>query len=578
MTLSEKETPVERIEPAVMTANERENAEKHDVHTSKNAAVGEGPPILGYLIIAGGFVLLWAWHVKSLRTLLYQQWPMIVAAVFLLLCLGLTFGSVRRRLKKARTATQVSLVMVLLALLSAAVIGGVVLPTQSQNAAFKCVFLLIACLFPPILYYLFISTRKYSLLYEFILNLDRLGLLRKRQLAPHCTKQNGECELDSSLRLRIRAYLERFEAVYGSLGSLVNELVEAKDPRELIANEQRSAEMANLASVFNQGSTAPLIISTVLIALGWVLVMPPLTVPSSAVQNQVQPVGISLFATPIYYAFLGAYFFAAQMLFRRYIRKDLRGSAYTSVSMRILLAVIGTWVIMQLRSLIGANGDSQIAALAFAIGFFPPVAWRLVRQALKGISGLLLPALDSQLPLSDLDGLNIWHQTRLEEEDIESTPSMATADIVDLLLNTRIPPDRIIDWVDQAILYTQLPEEKSSGYRKQLRKHGIRTASQFLYAYDRSNCQEDTSSFEAILSAEHGQRSPVRGLAMTLFTNPNLCLIQSWRGLTMLAGQVASLSAQDSRDNSADPHSHLSNGKAHPANASIARPQLANAT
>ena len=31
---------------------------------------------------------------------------------------------------------------------------------------------------------------------------------------------------------------------------------------------------------------------------------------------------------------------------------------------------------------------------------------------------------------------------------------MASADIVELMLNTRLPADRIIDWVDQAILYT----------------------------------------------------------------------------------------------------------------------------
>jgi hypothetical protein len=30
---------------------------------------------------------------------------------------------------------------------------------------------------------------------------------------------------------------------------------------------------------------------------------------------------------PLTYAFLGAYFFSLQMLFRRYVHRDLRGSA-----------------------------------------------------------------------------------------------------------------------------------------------------------------------------------------------------------------------------------------------------------
>lgn len=214
-----------------------------------------------------------------------------------------------------------------------------------------------------------------------------------------------------------------------------------------------------------------------------------------------------------------------------------------------------------LRSVIGPKGDAQIAPLAFAIGFFPPVAWQLVRQSLKTVSGLFLPATDSQLPLSELDGLNVWHQTRFEEEDIEIIPNMATADIVDLLLNTRIPPDRIIDWIDQAILYTHLPEEQTAHYREKLRQQGIRTASEFLYAYERSGCQNDTARFEAILPSERDGRSPVRGLAMALFTNPNLCLIQAWRGLAIGSEDVALIPPHQDTSSPSASHAYARDGK-----------------
>ena len=179
------------------------------------------------------------------------------------------------------------------------------------------------------------------------------------------------------------------------------------------------------------------------------------------------------------------------------------------------------------------------------------------------MTGILFPSLEAQLPLSDLDGLNVWHQTRLEEEDVESIPNMATVDIVDLLLNTRIPPERIIDWVDQAILYTHLSQYHDLKYRAKLRAHGIRTASGLLYAYERSECQLDRPIFEAILPHEPDGRSPIRGIAMALFTNPNLCLIQAWRGLTIASDEVAVLPRHEAHSevSNPEPPTQITNGK-----------------
>ena len=61
-----------------------------------------------------------------------------------------------------------------------------------------------------------------------------------------------------------------------------------------------------------------------------------------------------------------------------------------------------------------------------------------------------------QLPLSRLDGLTIWHQTRLEEEDIENVYNMADTHILSLMLNTKIPANRIIGWADQASVQDKL--------------------------------------------------------------------------------------------------------------------------
>ena len=61
--------------------------------------------------------------------------------------------------------------------------------------------------------------------------------------------------------------------------------------------------------------------------------------------------------------------------------------------------------------------------------------------------------------LSDLDGLTVWDQARLLEEGIEDMHALATANLVDLLLGTRVPVNTLVDWVDQALLYLCVPKK-----------------------------------------------------------------------------------------------------------------------
>jgi hypothetical protein len=115
----------------------------------------------------------------------------------------------------------------------------------------------------------------------------------------------------------------------------------------------------------------------------------------------------------------------------------------------------------------------------------------------------------------------VWHETRLEEEDIENVPNMATANFVDLMLNTRVPADRIIDWVDQAILYTHLGADAAGDQRREaLRKCGIRTASAYV------KVAEDLHTLGELKDATKEQ---VELVSKALETNPNLRLVQRWR-------------------------------------------------
>ncbi|MBD3854089.1 MAG: hypothetical protein IFJ96_04850, partial [Acidobacteria bacterium] len=137
-------------------------------------------------------------------------------------------------------------------------------------------------------------------------------------------------------------------------------------------------------------------------------------------------------------------------------------------------------------------------------------------------------------PLDDLDGLTVWHESRLEEEDIENVPSMASASLPDLLLNTRFSSDLVIGWVDQAILYAHLGEpcktkgEPNAAERARDALHngyGIRTASAF--------CEFAATNGPDEISTGPDSALHVGPLAQAMATEPNLHLIQRWRDLTI---------------------------------------------
>ena len=209
------------------------------------------------------------------------------------------------------------------------------------------------------------------------------------------------------------------------------------------------------------------------------------------------------------------------------------------MSLRIILALIGTWAAITALKAVGRaqTGGLSLAVLGFVIGVFPRVAWQFIQGLTKTIITKLpgmsaaLPSLETQLPVSDLDGLTVWHQARLEEEDIENIPNMASADIVDLMISTRFSPDRIIDWVDQAILFTHLgPGKDAVSHREALRREGIWTATSLIQAFMKGqNRPTDAKDVVQLLSAASG--SHIWTLVDSMETDPNLDLICNWRGI-----------------------------------------------
>jgi len=204
----------------------------------------------------------------------------------------------------------------------------------------RIVFLAIVILLPATMYYLFIATRKVSLLNEFITNLDRLGLLtmQKGSGVGISSEERGRAQLITNRRFE--SYRRKFEALYGPVSD--------DDLRKALFGVEADAALPSRlgsgkdSSFFTSETAIPVVTASILIALGWILIL-PLKQGTAVMTDWLQILEPEKSA--VYFAFLGAYFFSLQMLFRRYVLRDLRPSAYVAVAMRIILAVVGTWVV-----------------------------------------------------------------------------------------------------------------------------------------------------------------------------------------------------------------------------------------
>jgi hypothetical protein len=334
------------------------------------------------------FLLTWGWLVG-----------LVLATVVLVLLLPIG----RRWLARLSPATQAALLSFVGVPLVLTGVGSVVmLPDPYRVTVLRCVFLLVVCSLPAVMWYLFIATRKASLLNDFLSSLFRLGLLDR-----------AANESETSRERRIHSYLQRFEATYGDLPP---EMYQAAIEDRLATYKKSDLAGASATS----SASAPVLMATVLIALGWFVTLPPTGVPGSDWVGALTPS-----ASPVSMAFLGAYFFSLQFIFRRSVQRDLRGSAYAAVAIRIVVSVIGICVLVTIDDVFGFSPAGLLLA-GFVLGVFPRVLWQILDSVFRRMVGrFALPSMRSDLPISDLDGLTVWHEARLEEEDVENLPNMA---------------------------------------------------------------------------------------------------------------------------------------------------------
>jgi hypothetical protein len=131
----------------------------------------------------------------------------------------------------------------------------------------------------------------------------------------------------------------------------------------------------------------------------------------------------------------------------------------------------------------GIVPDTVLRYVRDATAQVPPQVRRISKRLTSSSDPEPLNEFEDRSPLIALDGIGIYERTRLAEEGITSIQALARHDLVDLMLSSRIPASRLIDWLDQALLYQHV----TTADRQQLRKAGIRTATELLAASRNQN-------------------------------------------------------------------------------------------
>jgi hypothetical protein len=372
-------------------------------------------------------------------------------------------------------------VLMLLVVVAGVLIPVLALDRRDQIVLLKLAVAVILAVVPAAIYLQFIASRGITLWEEFVetlrrLNVDTFGELPARDEIPPPTD----------------VYRRRFEATYGRLGS----------PDRLHHGPRGRAFM-------------PIVALTLICGIGWVAVLQPEPVSGTRLFSGDWELSgapaVSIVA--LHFGFAGAYFFIVQMLVRRYFQNDLKSDAFINAIQRVIAVAL----IVATLSYVW-DGGPALAAVAFMIGLFPQLGLDVLRVFVAKAVRSQVPSLRSRHPLDQLDGMNVWYESRLLEEGIEDQQNLATAGWLNLILNTRIPPGRLVDWVDQAHLLLRVDENE----RARLRGFGIRTATdleQVVGPLGTESTGTGTLPTDAIVS-----------LLTTLRYEPTLHNVRSWKG------------------------------------------------
>ena len=323
--------------------------------------------------------------------------------------------------------------------------------------ALQVLFLGVAIVFPALLYFLFDRQRADTLRTRFVFSMFRLD-----------PRVRSRPDVDA-------LYGRQMEEAFGAQLS--------RRPTRQLRFRHRS----------------PMVITTVVLAVGWIVAL--INLDAIPLGGPEVPLDLSRLFEPesnvLAFGFLGAYFFAVNSVLRSYVRGDLQPKAYSQITARVLVVAVLASVVAMTE----LGGNRLVVAVAFFAGIVPETVlqwtWEGVRQLRPGkaVGHRRAGGRDNERdlmsenqPLTELDGIDLYERARLAAEGVANVEALAHGNLVDLLLQTRIPAGRLVDWADQAVLYlhTAIGHTALGSHRRdlfdRLRALGIRTATDLLVA------------------------------------------------------------------------------------------------
>jgi hypothetical protein len=312
-----------------------------------------------------------------------------------------------------------------------------------------------------------------ALLY-FLFDRQRLSVLRK--------------EVERHI-FRLDPSIQTLEDVQASYGEVIEEFYGSNDKSRRLTG----------------GTRAPIVIATAMLSVGMIMTLLP--VGSLEIQSPFDLYALLLpRQTTFSIGFAGAYFFTMATVIRRYTLGDLTAKTYTHIAVRIITVIVLAWVLDILVTLNMSDGTSiggELAqthaitlVIAFIIGVVPDTFWTLLREIAQKtpfLGKMLADVKTDELPLTSIAGVDIYERSRLYEEGISNLQGLVHYDLVNLMLKSRIPSARIVDWVDQAILELHLAQlsGNQATIREYIKNRGIRNTSDFVSLYDENASYTD---------------------------------------------------------------------------------------
>jgi hypothetical protein len=381
-----------------------------------------------------------------------------------------------------RTAYRTLLICVVVA----GLIPAISYDNQSRVFLVKLFFVGFFALLPGWLYVRFVKNLS-EVYVEYVINLFRLQIDRPANLPapPQYSTYYPRWKMDHDMLRspsKDNLYRKKFEDAYGS----------APRPEYLFQERQ----VVRYRGKKGAETFSSVLLLTILLCVGWALVIQPDPYRSlSLLENSPFSGPPELPYRALMFGFFGAYTFILQDLVRRYYRNDLKTAAYVGAVVRLIVV---TLLVSAIQLLPGFDTSPQSEVIAFLIGFFPQAALQILRASVGRLAANTLPNINPGFPLNQLDGVNIWYEARLLEDGIEDMQNLITVSLVDLILLSRAPIDRLVDWVDQSCLLLHISKaaeatqgasassaNQNSSTRERLRQLGIRTATDFERVWDK---------------------------------------------------------------------------------------------